>query len=474
VRVRFAVGVVVLSILSSCASSSAQNKGLSARQTLELIAAGLELTAASVNGTINMGRGVMGTVVGAQVCRTVETIYNSDGVSFAIPRDGCSFEDDEDGNLVLRIAGSGTTSQYFGLVSLDFQVAARARFVRALNGGVLYFVPTEVSIEKPVVSSRNLPTGILDQLGFIDGRIRSRLTEEIHKPRTYLVHEKCVVKGWVPSNERPAKCEKDGKEISLGGTFEPLSQAPLGWERVAGMKLGVARREIERDVELAVRGANRIRKVVSEQQQAAAVPQPERVVEVQAQPVPVVVAETANVDRRRSEMVTRESPPAPAEENPPTSSLPPQPPAPASSSRRVPLGAVPPRVVLSVNVQTEMNRGNEAREAKNYAEAAARYRSVVEQSPELAEAWFALGEVSKSSGELATAIHAYEKYTRLQAEDPAGYYGLARSYELAHETQGAIVSYERYLELEQRGSARKWVEKAKRALDELKSIAAEQ
>lgn len=113
--------------------------------------------------------------------------------------------------------------------------------------------------------------------------------------------------------------------------------------------------------------------------------------------------------------------------------------------------------------------GNVASKNGQLAEAIGHYRAAVEADASFSLAWFNLASAQRKAGDFASSVNSFETYVSLMPSDPAGYFGLARAYEDLKVRSGAIVAYEKYIALEQRESEQGSVEKARRAVEQLKN-----
>lgn len=106
---------------------------------------------------------------------------------------------------------------------------------------------------------------------------------------------------------------------------------------------------------------------------------------------------------------------------------------------------------------------------KKAGEAIVQFRAATAADPTFKLAWFNLGYASRKSNDFVAAAQAYENYTKLDANDPDGFYGLAESYKGAGLNEKAIAAYETYLKKETRPTEQKWVDKAKETITALKA-----
>ena len=107
-----------------------------------------------------------------------------------------------------------------------------------------------------------------------------------------------------------------------------------------------------------------------------------------------------------------------------------------------------------------------------YASVELAARVALRDAPDLAIAWFALGEALRALGRPAEAVPAYRRYLQKRPTDPDATFGVAQAERARGAKPAAAAAYRRYLELERRAAAADRVEVARLALAELEPGAA--
>jgi protein O-GlcNAc transferase len=87
-------------------------------------------------------------------------------------------------------------------------------------------------------------------------------------------------------------------------------------------------------------------------------------------------------------------------------------------------------------------------DGKRWAEATMYLERATSRNPSFAHAWYALGFVYRQERKFPAAIAAYQEATALQAGDAAPWFGLAMSFEGAHQADDAVHAYRVYRTLE--------------------------
>jgi tetratricopeptide (TPR) repeat protein len=106
--------------------------------------------------------------------------------------------------------------------------------------------------------------------------------------------------------------------------------------------------------------------------------------------------------------------------------------------------------------------------AGRHADVIARLKPVVDAHPDYANGLYSLGYAYRKTGKNAESVDAYTRYLKLKPEDPEAYYGLGRAQAALGKQPEAMAAYEKYLALEKRPTERRWVEKARGELAEMK------
>jgi tetratricopeptide (TPR) repeat protein len=97
-----------------------------------------------------------------------------------------------------------------------------------------------------------------------------------------------------------------------------------------------------------------------------------------------------------------------------------------------------------------------------------RLKPVVARHPDYAAGLFSLGYAYRKTGQFAESIDAYQKFLKLRKDDAEAYYGLGKAQLGMHMQGDAIASFTQYIRLEKRPSEKRWVEKAKEEVENLK------
>jgi tetratricopeptide (TPR) repeat protein len=95
-------------------------------------------------------------------------------------------------------------------------------------------------------------------------------------------------------------------------------------------------------------------------------------------------------------------------------------------------------------------------------------KPVVDKHGDYANGLYSLGYAYRKSGKNAESADAYAKYIKLKPDDPEAYYGLGRAQAALGKKEDAMAAFEKYVSMEKRPSEKRWVEKAKADLAEMK------
>lgn len=93
---------------------------------------------------------------------------------------------------------------------------------------------------------------------------------------------------------------------------------------------------------------------------------------------------------------------------------------------------------------------------------------VVAKHADYANGHYSLAFAYRKSGKNAESADEYQKYLKLKPDDAEGYYGLGKAQAALGKKEEAMAAFEKYVAMEKRPSEKRWVEKAKAELAELK------
>ncbi len=103
------------------------------------------------------------------------------------------------------------------------------------------------------------------------------------------------------------------------------------------------------------------------------------------------------------------------------------------------------------------------------AEAAAKFQEATVLEPSFAAAWFHLAYTRRKAGQCDQAVVGYRRYSELRPGDPEPFYGLGLCLRDLGDKPAAVVALHRYLELERRPNAAKWMENARAVISSLEA-----
>jgi tetratricopeptide (TPR) repeat protein len=106
--------------------------------------------------------------------------------------------------------------------------------------------------------------------------------------------------------------------------------------------------------------------------------------------------------------------------------------------------------------------------AGRHADVIARLKPVVDAHPDYANGLYSLGYAYRKTDKNAESAAAYTRYLKLKPDDPEAYYGLGRAQAALGKKPEAMAAFEKYVSLEKRPTERRWVEKAKADLEQMK------
>jgi tetratricopeptide (TPR) repeat protein len=122
-------------------------------------------------------------------------------------------------------------------------------------------------------------------------------------------------------------------------------------------------------------------------------------------------------------------------------------------------------------------QGEAAAAAGRFAEAERELSQALSLDPldpvakgELAQALFSLASASRKAQQYAQAADAFQRYTTLRPDEPAGYFGLADSLRQSGRPLEALAAYSTYVQKEDRASEQASVARAKERIAELQKV----
>jgi tetratricopeptide (TPR) repeat protein len=93
---------------------------------------------------------------------------------------------------------------------------------------------------------------------------------------------------------------------------------------------------------------------------------------------------------------------------------------------------------------------------------------VVDAHPDYANGLYSLGYAYRKSSKYDESAEAYTKYLKLRPDDAEAYYGLGRAQVGRGKQAEALAAFEKYVALEKRPTEKRWVEKARADIAEMK------
>ena len=163
------------------------------------------------------------------LCNKAEKTYDTPSTRFTISRGGCVATNAPNGDFVLRLKGSGTSSR---LPGMQFAVEASVSYSMQLLAGRIYLLPTDATVGDPVVTREGSIKGALaNSFGLIGGNVHDLMLPILSRPMVYFVAEGCIVSGWVGLGDMPAHCETSDGRVRRLGNAEARSEAPEEWVR---------------------------------------------------------------------------------------------------------------------------------------------------------------------------------------------------------------------------------------------------
>jgi tetratricopeptide (TPR) repeat protein len=121
----------------------------------------------------------------------------------------------------------------------------------------------------------------------------------------------------------------------------------------------------------------------------------------------------------------------------------------------------------SPQAQADFAAGQALVTAQKPAEAAERFEAVTKAEPDFAAGWYALAAARRKANQCDKAVPAYRRYAQMVPEEPEPYYGLGVCLKENGQMASAAQALRRYVDLEKRPSAKKWVAYARGVLDEI-------
>jgi tetratricopeptide (TPR) repeat protein len=148
-----------------------------------------------------------------------------------------------------------------------------------------------------------------------------------------------------------------------------------------------------------------------------------------------------------------------------------EPPAGRAAAGGDPLPGTPAAKAEALRHRTQ---GEAAAAAGRYAEAERELSQALSLDPldpvakrELAQALFGLASASRKAQQFAQAADAFQRYTALRPDEPAGYFGLADALRQSGRPLEALAAYSTYVQKEDRASEQASVARAKERIAEL-------
>jgi outer membrane protein len=186
--------------------------------------------------------------VGVVICSKIEKRHDITGGYFDVPKGGCKFHEERNGNLVFNFWGTGHFSKFGGLAAGDFtQTVLVAYQMRLANAGYIYLTPDRVEVGRPEVFNLSLLASAAEALlGTISSKVYSTVADSMNTPKTVILAlegRQCLVEGWIPPTAIPTRCEgptPDQPFLPVGGNFVPLAGAPIGWDAAPSAGLNVS------------------------------------------------------------------------------------------------------------------------------------------------------------------------------------------------------------------------------------------
>lgn len=131
------------------------------------------------------------------------------------------------------------------------------------------------------------------------------------------------------------------------------------------------------------------------------------------------------------------------------------------------LGTGTSRAQSNPEAKQAFAEGQELVAAKKPGEAADKFQEVVDAEPTFATGWYALAAARRRAGQCDKAITAYRRYAELQPAETEPYYGLGLCLKEVGDHKGAAEALTKYVALEKRPSAQRWVEHARSVLADI-------